>query len=329
MHPLKGLNKLVKRINSWKLWLKLLPLSLLVVVPLFIYYISPLKEAGDHVHVKLQKKYRYEISIAAITKDDHPYLAEWIDYHRLIGVDHFYIYDNNDNNETRDILSPYIKEGVVEYALWPHLSCFGETQKKAYGDALQKARGVSQWISFLDTDEFIVPTKYCSLSETLQKHYAEKPLIFVNWRMFGTSHLTLPPPTLILPFLTKCSSREYIDNKIGKMIIRPEYMGDVITNEHVTRGLVGFVDGSGNPYPYTTPEEIWGNLETASVHDELLRINHYTFRDESFLHDVKVPRVIFLGRPPEREFDMNSKYYNVEEDYLIKNVISEAVQNLK
>ena len=33
------------------------------------------------------------LSICAIYRDEAPYLVEWIEFHRLVGVEHFYLYD--------------------------------------------------------------------------------------------------------------------------------------------------------------------------------------------------------------------------------------------
>lgn len=39
------------------------------------------------------------LSIGAIFKDEAPYLAEWIEFHRLVGVEHFFLYDNLSTDE--------------------------------------------------------------------------------------------------------------------------------------------------------------------------------------------------------------------------------------
>ena len=39
--------------------------------------------------------YQYEVSICAMYKNEAKYILEWIEYHLMIGVDHFYLYNNN------------------------------------------------------------------------------------------------------------------------------------------------------------------------------------------------------------------------------------------
>ena len=56
-----------------------------------------------------EKKYQYEVAICCIVRDEE-YLPEWIDYHILIGVTQFYIYDNESAVPVSDILKAYIEK---------------------------------------------------------------------------------------------------------------------------------------------------------------------------------------------------------------------------
>ena len=37
---------------------------------------------------------KYKLSICAIFKNEANYLKEWIEYHRMVGVEHFYLYNS-------------------------------------------------------------------------------------------------------------------------------------------------------------------------------------------------------------------------------------------
>lgn len=258
--------------------------------------------------------YQYEISVAVITKEEHHYLKEWIDYHHRVGVDHFYFYDNNLSDETEKVLLPYVESGLVEYIRWPNLwpkEVFAQgCQIYAYRDALSRATGQTKWLALIDTDEFILPTKYSDLKETLAKEYENKPLIFINWRMFGTSYVSLPPPCLLLPHLIKCAKKENTMNRWGKILFQPEALVRV-TNPHINDGVSAYYDGSGNLYPFTTVKEVSRN-PNYPVHEDLLRVNHYIFRDEWFFKNVKIPRLLkrFKGSSDSisQAFIMNDEY---------------------
>lgn len=78
---------------------------------------------------------RHKISVCTATaRKSRSHFVEWIEYHRLMGIDHFYIYDttdiehiqyNRDNNvlSIMDILSDYIWENVVTVIKWPYSNC--------------------------------------------------------------------------------------------------------------------------------------------------------------------------------------------------------------
>ena len=53
-------------------------------------------------------KYPYKLSVVAIMKNEGPYLREWIEYHKLVGVEKFYLYNNGSTDDTVEILSPYV-----------------------------------------------------------------------------------------------------------------------------------------------------------------------------------------------------------------------------
>lgn len=45
------------------------------------------------------------LAVCVIIKNEARYLAEWIVYHQLVGVDHFYIYDNNSEDDLAGVLA--------------------------------------------------------------------------------------------------------------------------------------------------------------------------------------------------------------------------------
>ena len=78
-----------------------------------------LKYQMKHDHTSPQ----YYLAICAIAKNEGPYFKEWIEWHLNHGVDKFYIYDNESTDDTKSILEPYIKRGIVDYKYWPAISC--------------------------------------------------------------------------------------------------------------------------------------------------------------------------------------------------------------
>ena len=92
----------------------------------------------------------YHLAIAAIFKNETPYLEEWLEYHLLVGFDHFYLYDNDGSNEVRELLAPYFRAGIVSHHPFTWINGtrhdrptpFGgrEREMKQLEAALQRAR---------------------------------------------------------------------------------------------------------------------------------------------------------------------------------------------
>src|SRR5438132_9854743 len=59
------------------------------------------------------------LSICAIYQDEAPYLREWVAFHRLIGVEHFFLYDHESTDTHRSELAPFVDDGIVLIHDWP------------------------------------------------------------------------------------------------------------------------------------------------------------------------------------------------------------------
>lgn len=127
------------------------------------------------------RKLKYRISLCLIFKDEAPFLKEWIDYHLTIGIDHFYLYNNNSEDNYQNVLEQYIKDGLVTLIEWPEHN----SQFKCYKHCFEMFRNESNWISFLDADEFICP-KYDSDINDWIKKFDKYHAINIHWLMFCT-----------------------------------------------------------------------------------------------------------------------------------------------
>ena len=95
----------------------------------------------------------HDLAVVAIMKSEAPYLKEWLDYHLLAGVDHFYIYDNDSPDNQAEIVAPYVEAGLVDYFRAPGKAM----QMRVYNDAVKRFKFQCRYIAFIDGDEFIYP----------------------------------------------------------------------------------------------------------------------------------------------------------------------------
>ena len=128
------------------------------------------------------------LSVACISKDEAPYIKEWIEYHKIVGVERFYFYDNESSDNTKEVLKPYIDSGEVIYKYVEGKLM----QVPSYQDAILMARGQTRWLALIDLDEFIVPIEKNSVPEFL-KDFEQYPGIGINSLIFDYNGHRVPP----------------------------------------------------------------------------------------------------------------------------------------
>ena len=128
----------------------------------------------------------HDLAVVAILKNEGAYLKEWLDYHLLAGVDHFYLYDNDSTDNQREVAAPYVKAGLVDYIHAP-----GKFMQYAvYNDAIKRFKFFGRHMAFIDADEFIFPKTSQSIAETLDEILSLAPEaagVMINWQSFGSN----------------------------------------------------------------------------------------------------------------------------------------------
>jgi hypothetical protein len=140
---------------------------------------------------------KYELTICIILKNEARFLPEWLEYHLLLGFQHFYIYDNGSTDNLRDILYHY--DNVITYRYWPQTD--GQ-QKTAYRNCLETYGTESNWTAFIDADEFIVYSGKEDLLTYLRENRSENG-IMMQWVIFGTSGHVKRPAGLVIENYTR------------------------------------------------------------------------------------------------------------------------------
>ena len=162
---------------------------------------------------------RAYLSICAIFKDEAPYLPEWIEFHRLVGVEHFYLYDNLSGDSGREVLEPWVRAGVVSISDCAVPLGHGG-QSWAYADALEHAQGRTRWLAFIDLDEFVFSPGPMPLPEVLRE-YEEYPGVVVNWQVYGSSGLTVRTDGLVTESFLERARTQWVRNRRVKSIVDP------------------------------------------------------------------------------------------------------------
>lgn len=235
------------------------------------------------------------ISLCCIVKDENDYLDEWINYHRRIGVEKFYIYDNESKIPVENILTDLIKNKTVVVE-----KIFGvAVQRDAYNRCLRDYGKQSRWIGFIDMDEFIVPKSTNGDLKSFLRGYEQYGGLGINWMMFGSSgHTEKSKQPQIERFLYRSKASDPINNHI-KCIVQPRY-SETAVNPH-------FFIYSGQKYCVNENQKI---IEGAfSINSTVkIQLNHYFCRS---LEEFK--QKMIRGRADTTDADAQRKLNDFED----------------
>lgn len=110
------------------------------------------------------------VAICAVFQNNASQLKEWIDYHKKLGVDHFYLYNQLSNDDYLNVLQHYIEIGEVTLIHWAKLSDPCKVKAEVYQNALAQSQGRSKWLLLLSIDEYLVIDDQAKLTSVLQTH---------------------------------------------------------------------------------------------------------------------------------------------------------------
>ena len=156
------------------------------------------------------------LSLCLICKDENDYLPEWLDYHILMGVDRFYIYDNESRVSLNHTVKDYVDEGWAVVVDYPG----SKVQLFAYDHCLRVFGQNTFWMGFIDTDEFLVPKTTVDLRAFL-KEYESYAGLAVSSVFFGSNgHISRPAAGQIISY-TRSVHPTFKENEFIKSIVQP------------------------------------------------------------------------------------------------------------
>ncbi|NJA07109.1 glycosyltransferase family 92 protein [Methylococcaceae bacterium WWC4] len=207
---------------------------------------------------------RHKLSVTTLMKDEDRFIPEWIAYYRMIGVSHFYIYDNRSlkRRRIRNLLAPLIAQGIVTLIDWdyPYVSGAPDNswrfcQRGQMHHCLYKYGSFSDWMLFIDVDEFIYPVNAEQDFLRFLESREHPNIAALQFKMiwFGNSGFEQVPKGLIINNYIR-RSPEVLSLGREKCAVRPQ-----LTKLMFIHGVKACEENS------------WMEV----VSPELFRINHY------------------------------------------------------
>ena len=158
-----------------------------------------------------------DITFCTMIKNEARYIREWVEFHSLLGVNRFIIFDNDSNDSPHLRLNESVAD--VQMVKWPPARwadeenphkkdceayttrtrleqfAYAACQRAAFHVCIQNERNRSRWVAAVDIDEFFLP-KYDenglhSLPDALAR-YEHLDGFFPNAFTYGTSGFQYP-----------------------------------------------------------------------------------------------------------------------------------------
>lgn len=270
---------------------------------------------------------KYKISICTIAKNQGCYLLEWLEFHKLVGIEHFYFYDNESSDDTKEILDFYTSMGEATYHFWhsdPKQSKYKQRKNiphphgRAIYHCLENYRNESDWIAFIDVDEFLFSPQKNNLQNVLEE-YRDFPAILVNWLNFGSSGHLVKPKGLQIENYTKRAPVEEDQNKYVKVVCQPSKVKNRCT-PHRCNPIKGFEVTEDKK-----PKKNSGN-KSKKHSSKKLRIHHYITRSRE--EHLNKPRWKSEKGVLERFIELD-RTCNQIEDLTIQRFASQLKKNIQ
>ncbi|XP_057448378.1 glycosyltransferase family 92 protein RCOM_0530710 [Lotus japonicus] len=101
--------------------------------------------------VQRRRKDKYELCVCTMVWNQASALREWIMYHAWLGVERWFIYDNNSDDDVEKVIQDLDLQGYnVSRQAWPWI----KTQEAGFSHCALRAREECKWVGFFDVDEF-------------------------------------------------------------------------------------------------------------------------------------------------------------------------------
>ncbi len=248
--------------------------------------------------------YKYKIAICAIFKDEATYFKEWIEFHIIAGVDHFYLYNNFSSDDYMSVLKPYIEKGLVTLVDWP----VKQGQMSAYKDCIKKFRNETEWIGFIDLDEFVIPNHDSSLYDFLKK-FNKRPSVLFYWRYMGSSgRIKRDFNGLVTEDFTVCWHKY---GEVGKCFYNTRY--DLLENERKNVTFHHFLWCKGPFHMEIPPCNVFGKFCMMGINvfpivgvdaqDFPAQVNHYVVKSyQEYVQKYTKGDVFYENNPHREEF---------------------------
>lgn len=174
--------------------------------------------------------------------DRASWLVEFIEFHRIVGVDHFFFYNHSTGLNVEKVLKGYTESGVVTMLPW-NLDIKSQKEIRTEGifaslnDCVYRSMRHFDYAVVLDVDEFMVPRKDDTLGAMIKRIKSTSPkatgfivlnsFFYLYWDNDTTAYGEVPEvgprklPYMLTQFKTRRSRKVFRVGSRSKYIVQP------------------------------------------------------------------------------------------------------------
>lgn len=239
--------------------------------------------SAGHLLAKVRRsriKPKYKCCIISTVRNEGIYLLDWLAHHKALGVQEFFIYSNDNDDGSDDLLAELDRNGDITW-LRNSASEGYSPQYKAYGHCFGLLPEVLEyaWVLVIDLDEYVVldQKRFISLAEFLDWHHGMgSDAIALNWLLFGPNRQTVWRDA---PVADRFTTRTKPEPTLIKSISRPQKISHSQCHFPWPNRLepFRFVTALGEPH-LGVPNTDIPLARTPTCLDQGAWINHYWFK---------------------------------------------------
>ena len=221
------------------------------------------------------------LGACTIQRNRGRWLTEWVAFHHIVGIKKFYIYLHKCTDNSIEIIQQLQKNFDINCFTVPDETW--RPQLVCYQHAYQEFGHHIDWMSFIDGDEFLFPTKTELLAEVIKDFQYEKlSALGVWWACYGSSGHISEPNGLIIENYQHRPPLDIEYNRHIKSIVRG-HQGSSFSigpNAHIFNTIYGTKDENMRAIEFGFTPEIKTTYNK-------LRINHYVCQSQQYFKEFK------------------------------------------
>jgi len=242
----------------------------------------------------------YYLSVGAMFKNESHSIKEWIQHYLHHGVDHFYLINDNSNDNFMDSIQEYIDGDKITLFNTKEDYYFGR-QRNIYNKYILPVLKETKWLLMVDLDEYVWSTMDINLCNILKscEHLGQ---IQIRQAIFGSNGLIKQPKYVVESF-----TKRRLDNSMDakyKYFINSDYEFSSLNIHHAD---------------FVNAEFVTDVTKFMIINLEYFVCNHYCCQSKEFWNNVKCTRGDSDNYLVRKEDDFNFYDINEVEDFELYN----------